>query len=106
CGARSCSISRCREDNGRPGKSRLVGTPLQLDVPEPQPRTVCAAAVGRDHVFGCRGVTLAAHLVEPQPRGIDGKLCRVVVDAETDIATIGADVVDAVRNHLAEILVL
>jgi hypothetical protein len=48
-------------------------------------------------------VSLAAHPVEPQPGGIYGELRGVVVNAEADITKVGADVVNAIGNHLAEV---
>src|SRR3954447_9164246 len=88
------------------GQARLVGQPLQLDLPQPQARPVRPAAVGGDHDFAESRVALAAHLPEPQPGGIDGERRGVVVDAEADIAFVGADVLDAIRHHLAKLLVL
>src|SRR5271166_7014885 len=38
--------------------------------------------------------------------GVDGELPGVVIDSEADIAEVGADVVDPVRDDLAQLLVL
>src|SRR5271166_3187253 len=52
------------------------------------------------------GIELPTHLIEPASDGVDGELPGVVVDSEADIAEVGADVVDPVRDDLAQLLVL
>src|SRR5208337_321616 len=69
-------------------------------------RTIGAAAVGRDHQAPHPGIELPTHLIEPASDGVDGELPGVVVDSEADIAEVGADVVDPVRDDLAQLLVL
>src|SRR5271166_1489707 len=79
---------------------------LEGQLPEPQPRTIGAAAVGRDHQAPHPGIELPTHLIEPASDGVDGELPGVVIDSEADIAEVGADVVDPVRDDLAQLLVL
>src|SRR5208337_197526 len=67
---------------------------LEGQLPEPQPRTIGAAAVGRDHQAPHPGIELPTHLIEPASDGVDGELPGVVIDSEADIAEVGADVVD------------
>src|SRR5271166_2771167 len=63
-------------------------------------------AVGRDHQAPHPGIELPTHLIEPASDGVDGELPGVVVDSEADIAEVGADVGDPVRDDLAQLLVL
>src|SRR5208337_971130 len=87
----------CSSGRFRP---RVVGGP-----------TSRAAAVNhwsrrRDHQAPHPGIELPTHLIEPASDGVDGELPGVVVDSEADIAEVGADVVDPVRDDLAQLLVL
>ena len=43
-----------------------------------------------------------SHLLIPSPDGIDRELRRIVVDPDADPAAVGADVVDAIGDHLAK----
>src|ERR1035438_8156447 len=65
-----------------------------------------AAAVGRDHETGHRGIALATDPIEPATNAVDGELPGIMVDSKADVAVVGADVVDPVGDDLAEFLVL
>src|SRR5271170_4964067 len=71
-----------------------------------QARTIGAAAVRGDHQAGHRGITISPHPIEPAPNAVDGELPGIVIDPQADIAEVGADVVDPVRDYLAQFLVL
>src|SRR3990170_4904844 len=87
------------------GQSGRGGEFLQFDLPQPDARTIGAAAVGGDHQSLGRGVALAAHRVVPALDGVDREFGRVVVDANAYAASIGSDVVDAIGHDLAKVLV-
>jgi ribosomal protein S18 acetylase RimI-like enzyme len=84
----------------------LVGELLQLDLQQPDTRSIRAAAIGRDRQFAGFRVALAPHRVEPAAGGGDGELSRVARDPDAHPPGIGANVVDAIRHDLAEFLVL
>ena len=87
-------------------QARLVGELLQLDFPEPHARTVRAAAVGRYRQLARLRIALPSHSLEPAADRLHGKLGRVGRNADTDDGGVGRHVVDAVRHHLAQRLVL
>jgi ribosomal protein S18 acetylase RimI-like enzyme len=76
----------------------LVGELLQLDLPQPDTRSIRAAAIGRDRQFAGFRVALAPHRVEPAADGGDGELSRVARDPDAHPPGIGANVVDAIRG--------
>jgi hypothetical protein len=47
------------------------------------------------------GIALAAHAPPPAPDALDGEGCGVVIDADTDPAFVGANVVDTVGHGSA-----
>src|SRR5207344_717098 len=79
---------------------------LQFDFPQPNTRSIRAAAIGRDRQLAGIRVALTPHLVEPTTDGGDRKLGRIGVDADTDEAAIGRHVVNPVGHDLAKLLVL
>ena len=87
-------------------ESRRVGELLQFDFPQPDTRSIRAAAVGGDRQFAGVRVALAPHLVEPATDGGDRELGRIGIDADADEADVGGDVVNAVGHDLAKLLVL
>ena len=62
--------------------------------------------MGRDHGALHPGIKLPTDLLDPVSNGVDGELPGVVVDPQTDIAEVGADVVDSIGDDLAKRLVL
>src|SRR5205823_2941466 len=83
------------------GQAGPVGELLQLDLPEPDAGAVGAAAVGGDQQTLGLGVALATHAPPPAADALDGEAGGVVVDADTDPALVGGDVVDAVGHGAA-----
>src|SRR5258708_40368014 len=57
-------------------------------------------------VSSCARVTVAAHALQPLADRLDRNLCRVARNADIHPTGIGRYVVDAIRHHLAERLVL
>ena len=62
-------------------------------------------AVGRDQQPACVRIAVAADDIIPAADRVDGKRRRVMVDADADPTDVRRDIIDAVRCHLAEILV-
>src|ERR1039458_4118043 len=83
-----------------------IGEFLQFDFPQPDTRSIRAAAVGRDRQFAGIRVAFAPHLVEPATDGGDRDLGRIGIDADTYEAGFARYVVDAVWHELSQILVL
>src|SRR5882672_4913051 len=80
----------------------LVGDALQLVLPDVRPIAVAAAGVGRDEYLTRLGVALRANLIPPCLDRGHREHWRVVVDADADEAVVGGEVVDAVRDCLAD----
>src|SRR5216684_3120073 len=87
-----------REMAHRDGQAEAVRQLLQLDLPQPQAGAVAAAGVGRDQQPPSVGIGPAPHGLPPVTNARDGKRRRVVVDADTDPAGVGAQIVDPVGN--------
>jgi hypothetical protein len=81
----------------------LVGEPLELGLPQPVAGAVAAAAVGGDDQAGGAAVARLAHLLPPAADRVDGKGGSVVVDTNTHPPAIRANVVDPVRDGLAQL---
>ena len=81
------------------GEAGLVGEVLQLDFPEADPSAIAATAIGSDQQARGLGIALAPHAPPPATNALDGEGCGVMVDADTDPAFIGGNVVDAVGDR-------
>src|SRR5580658_3763659 len=86
-------------------EARAVGESLEFQLPESSAIAIAAPAVSRDEQFGGIGVGLLAHVPPPAGDGLHGELRGVMVDAYADPCSIRGEVIDAVGNRLAEILV-
>ncbi len=82
--------------------SSFVRELLQRDLPQAATRTVAATAVGSDQQFPGMRETAASHPFPPAANRVDGKLRRVMIDADAHPTLIVEDIVNAVRNGLAE----
>ena len=82
--------------------AELVGEALQLVLPDARAIAVAAARVGGDEDLARLGVALRPDLLPPRLDRGDREHRRVVVDADADEAVVGGDVVDAVRDRLAD----
>ena len=80
----------------------LVGEALELGLPQPAAGAVAAAAVGGDDQVVGGVVARFAHLLPPVADRVDGKGGRVVIDTDAHPPAIGADIVNPVRNRLAQ----
>jgi len=87
-----------REMAYRDGRAEAVGQFLQVDLPQLQPGAVAPAGVGRDQQPPGVRIGPAPLDLPPVANARDGKRLRVVVDADTDPAGVGAQIVDPVKN--------
>src|SRR4051812_25235074 len=83
-------------------KTGLVGEPLEFALPQPAAGAVAAAAVGGDDQAVGGAVARFADIVPPTADRVDGEGGRVVIDPDAHPSAIGADVVDPVRDCLAQ----
>ena len=81
----------------------FVRQALQLPFPQPQARTVAAAAVRSDEEPLGLGIDRLAHRVPPAPQRLDRELARVVVDADTHPRAVVVQVVDTVWGRLSQV---
>ena len=79
----------------------FVSELLQFHLPQAQPRSIAAAAIGRDGEMLGIGIAGRAHQLPPAADRIDCEAGGVVVDADADPAGVLADVVDPVRHGAA-----
>src|SRR4051812_33476851 len=82
-----------------------VGQLLQLNFPQPNPRSIGAAAIGCDQQPIGPPIAHAPDPLMPGPDGVDRELGRVMVDAQADPAVVIERIVDPIRRHLAQGLV-
>src|SRR4249920_75654 len=74
---------------------------LQFHLPQAQPRSIAATAIGRDGEMIGIGIAGRAHQLPPATDRIDCEAGGVVVDADADPAGVLADVVNPVRHGAA-----
>src|SRR5271166_5624671 len=82
----------------------LVGELLQLDLPQPHPRSVRAATIGRDRQLSRMGIALPSHAFAPAADRLYSELGRVARDPDADEAGVGGHIVDAIGHDLASFL--
>lgn len=82
--------------------SEFIGKALQLVLPDVRTMPVAAACIGRDEDLACTSVALGADLIPPRRDRGDGEHRCVVVDADAHEAGVGREVIDTVRNRLAD----
>ena len=87
------------------GQSGLGGEFGEFDFPGPDPVAVGSAAVGADQQPVGVGVAVLADGFPPAAQCRDGERGGVVVDTDRDPAGVGRDVVDAIGDGLAQVLV-
>src|SRR6185503_44136 len=80
------------------------GKTLQFNLPQSRARSIAAAAIGGDGQPRGGPITLVANLAPPAANGLHREGRGVVVDANTDPAGIGREVVDAIGRRPAELL--
>lgn len=85
-----------REMADRKGEVCFVGKFLQLQLPEPQARSVAAATVRRDHQSVRFGVKVASLSTPLTADGGDRERRRVMVRADIDETCIASQIVDSV----------
>ena len=82
---------------------QFVGELLQLHAPQPHAVAVAASTIGGNQQSSSARIGLLTHLKPPATDALHRKLCRVVVDADIDPAAVGAQVIDTVGGHLAQL---
>src|SRR5580658_8204543 len=87
-------------------QSRPFGQLLQRNLPQPTAAAVAPTAIGCDQQLTRTGITLRTHLSPPSPDRLGGELCCVVIDADAHPSLVVSQIVDAVRDCLAECRVL
>ena len=84
----------------------LVGELQQLRFSQPDACTVRPAAVNRDGQLAHPRIARAAHVLGPCADRPDRELGSIGADYDTDEAIVGANIVAAIRHHLAGRLVI
>ena len=84
-------------------KSRFVGQSLEFKSPDSSAWST-ASTIRRDHHTLHLWKTLATELFPPKLDGGHREFCGVVADAHCYTGLVVGDVVDTVRNRLAELL--
>ena len=74
---------------------------LQEVFPGPRPAAVAAAGVGENHQLGGIGITHPALGLPPLGNALGGELRRVVRAADAEAASVGMQIVDAIRHRQA-----
>lgn len=96
-------LVRARREVADPDRDpELVSEPLQLSFPDTGSVPIAAASVGRDEQLARVGIALRTHLLPPCLDGRGREHRGVMVGADVDEAIVGGEVVDAVRNRLAD----
>src|SRR6202040_4373106 len=83
------------------GEIEFISELLQFHLPQAQPRSIAATAIGRDGEMIGIGIAGRAHQLPPATDRIDCEAGGVVVDADADPAGVLADVVNPVRHGAA-----
>src|SRR5215468_827067 len=91
-----------REMTDADGEAEFVGDALQIVLPDVGAVAVAATGVGGDENLARVGIPLRTDLFPPRLDGGDREHRGVVIDADADEPVVGTDVVDAVRDHLAD----
>ena len=86
-------------------QSQFISEGLQGFLPQTVATTVAPAAIGGNQQPFCLRISLHSHLQPPAPNAGDGELGRVVIDPDADPTGVVGEVVYAVGNRLAQILV-
>src|SRR5450432_2789835 len=77
-------------------QSGLISQPLQLNFPEPHPRSIAATGIGRDEELTGFWVSRLSHAVPPTANGFDGKGGRIVIHADAHPTRIIGEIVNSV----------
>ncbi len=86
-------------------QTQVGGQGLHGHLPQARAATVAPAAIGRDQQFTCLSMRLIAHLVPPAPNRFGGKPSRIMIRPDTDPALILGQIIDAIRDRFAQVLV-
>src|SRR5512135_3259348 len=94
-----------REVTHRDPQADLVGPPLQAQLPEPRPDPIAPPAIGRDQQLVRLRIDPLPHLQPPGPERRRRELRRVMVNSDPDPSLIVGQVVEPVRDRLAQLFV-
>lgn len=86
-------------------KTQIERQLLQGDLPQATSAAIAAAAVGCNQQVVSLGIAQTTHLAPPTADSFGGEAGRVVVYADADPPLVARNVVDAIRNGLAQLLV-
>ena len=95
-----------REVADRELEFQRVGEVLERDAPQARARAVAAAAVRRNQKLGGTWKAAAPHAGPPAANAVHGELGGIVIDPHADPTLVVDQIVDAVRNSLAELGIL
>src|SRR5713101_749261 len=85
--------------------SQFIGQLLQRHFPESAPTAIAATAISSDQQFLRLRIQGLPQLLPPPPNRRDRKFGGIVLDAHTHPAEVRREVINAVRNRLAQLLV-
>src|SRR3989304_3859349 len=88
--------------HNRQGVHLFVGEAGDSPLPQAHPRAIASTSVGGDQELGGRRIDALAHPQPPMANRLDGELRRVVRDADADPPLVASNVVDTVRDDLAQ----
>src|SRR6516165_12383170 len=83
-------------------QSQFVRKILEGHLPKAVAATVAPTSVGRDHQLGRFREPLRAHLPPPAQNAGGREPGRVMIDSDADPTLVARQVVDPIRNRLAE----
>jgi len=75
---------------------------LQFGLPSASMATVASAGIGKDEQLSAAMVAVRAVALPPTGNGVGGEGCRVMRDADEDQASVGEQVIDAIRDRDAD----
>ncbi len=88
-----------REVADRYAQPGLIRQPLQLELPQPQPRSIAAARVRRDQQPAGPRILRLARRMPPAANRLHGKRGRVVIDPHAHPSAVVRQVVDSVGGR-------
>src|SRR4030095_2256039 len=94
-----------REMADRQSQAQFVSQALQRKLPQATPGRVAPAAIGGNQQFARRLVELRSQVPPPAAQRFDRKFGGVVITSYTDPTSVGRQVINSIRNGLAQFFV-
>ena len=88
--------------NGYREPKTVAELALQFGLPSASTATVASAGIGKDEQLPAAMVAVRAVALPPTGDGVGGEGCRVMRDADEDQASVGEQVIDAIRDRDAD----